>query len=326
MQQIHYQFAIEAESPIAHASENIGNESIAMRRKTRQADGSFAMVPVVTSDTMRHGMREAAANAFLDAAGLLGDGALTRAALRLLYSGGMVTGRGDSGAISLDRFREMVELCPPLALFGGCCDSRVIPGRLQVDDAILVCKENERFVPDWAKALGGELDTCRAFVERNQRVRMDPLLDPMKRKQLTDGEQVEATKQLTAGERAHDTNDAIARDEAKSTMLPRTFETVVQGSLFYWSITCTCLNDLDVDTLNTSLAAFLYRPVVGGKKATGHGRLRVIAARNVEVRRPAETGETLDTSTLGERAGSLFRKHVGERKDAIRSWLGKVDA
>lgn len=321
-----YEFLLCAESPVAHHQENFGNTAIAMRRKVRQSDGTFASVPTLTADTMRHGLREAAALSFLDAAGLLGAESLSRAALRLLYSGGMVTGRGDAGQISLDRYREMVELCPTLGLLGGCCDSRVIPGRLFVEDAQLVCKETQAFMPQWILEQVTVLDTCRSHVEEQQRVRMDPLLDPAKRKLLTQGEQIAITNQLTAGEVAHESNDAIAREDAKSTMLPRSFECIVQGSLFYWAVTCNCLSELDLDTLHVMLAAFLYRPVVGGKRATGHGKLRVVAARDVRILRPSETSDVVDTQALGKRSGELFRTHVGARKEQIKRWLSEVDA
>lgn len=326
MQTVRYEFLLEAESPIAHHQETIGNQAIAARRKVRQPDGTFEMVPVISSDTMRHGLREAAAYSFLDAAGLLSEQALTRAACRLLFAGGMVTGRGDPGAISLDRYREMMALCPPLALLGGCADSRVIPGRLFVEDATLVCVEQETFVPLWIREQMPTLSSCREHVEEQTRVRMDPLLNPEKRHLLTSGEQVAIANQLTAGEAAHETDDAVTRDAAKSTMLPRSFEAVVQGSLFSWSVTCNCLHDLDRDTLHVMLGAFLYRPIVGGKRGTGHGKVRCVAARNVEVLRPKERPETVDPTALGPRSGELFRAHVSERKEQIRKWLAEVDA
>ena len=116
------------------------------------------------------------------------------------------------------------------------------------------------------------------------------------------------------------------RDAAKSTMMPRSFEALAQGSLFSWGVTCHCLNDLDRDTLHVMLGAFLYRPVVGGKKGTGHGKLRCVAAKNVAVLRPAERPETLDPAALAPRSGELFRAHVSERKEAIKAWLSAVDA
>ena len=326
MEQRRYSFVLEAMTPIAHHQETFGNTALCARRKVRQSDGSFAMIPIVSGDTMRHGLREAAALAFLDAAGLLGKESLTRAALRLLFNGGMLTGKGDGGSVSLDKYRELCELCPPLALLGGCCDSRIVPGRLQVEDAVLVCREQARFLEPWTASVTGEPDTCRNHVEEVQRVRMDPMLDPTKRKLLTDGEQVAAAGLLSAGERAHEEADDRLAKDAKSSMLPRSFETIVQGSLFSWSLSCLVTSELDQDTLLVMLAAFLYRPVVGGKRGTGHGQLRVVEARLLNYLRPADTLETVNIGALGKAAGSLFVEHVRERAPRIAEFLRSVDA
>lgn len=329
-EQKRYDFILEAASPIAHASENFGNTSVIMRRRVRQRDGSWQDTPVVSADSMRHGLREAAAYAFLDAAGLLDSQALGEAAIRLLFNGGMVTGKGDASAIKLDAFREMSTLCPPLALLGGCSDNRVIPGRMQVDDAVLICHEQDRFLPEWVtrwlEEQGQQLDTCRAHVEEVQRVRMDPSLDPGKQKLMLPDAQVEVTKRLGSSERAHENDDAIEKAETKSTMMPRRFERVAQGSLFYWSLTCTCMSELDVDTLHTMMACFLSNARVGGKRGTGHGLLRPLVAKDLKIARPAENTSAVDVTALGPRMGSVFRAHVAERREQISAWLKGVNA
>lgn len=334
MQTLKYDFILEAVTPICHSQENFGNESVIMRRRVRQKDGSWAQVPVVTGDTMRHGLREASAYAFLDAAGLLNgeqyknsDAAgLGEAALRLLFTGGMVTGRGDAGKINMDAFRRMVLLCPPLAILGGCTDNRVVPGRLTCDDATLVCHEQARYLPEWVQQWDGlgAIDTCRAHVEEVQRVRMDPSLDPGKRKLLKSSDEVDVTMRLGNSERAHEADDAIARDDSKSSMMPRRFERVAQGSLFYWSVVCHTYSELDEDTFNVMVAAFLSNARVGGKKGTGHGLLRPIAMRNVGMARPAEATTALALD--GQTFGALFRAHVSEHSSEIREWLASVNA
>ena len=327
MEKKRYEFLLRAETPIAHAEGTMGNHSIAMRRKIRLKDGSWAHVPIVTGDTMRHGLREAAAYAFLDAAGLLGSEAqLTEGALRLLFSGGMVTGRGDAGVINLDRYREMVELCPPLALLGGCCDSRVIPGRIECDDALLVCEESRELLPEWIVREAGLLETSRAHIEVVQRVRMDPTLDPGKRKLLAPAAEVATVQRLTAGEAAHEADDAIERVDAKSSMLPRTHEAVVAGSLFSWSVTATSWSALDEDVVHTMIAAFLTDARVGGKRGTGHGRIKALQARGVTVNRPSERTDMLDAGALAPRVGEMFRAHVAERKERIARFLHEANA
>jgi CRISPR type IV-associated protein Csf2 len=323
-----YEFLLEATQPIAHHEGVLGNHALSMRRKVRQPNGAFVDVPVITADTMRHGLREASAYAVLDAAGLIDGERLTAGALRLLFNGGMMSGRGDAGTVNLDEYRELVELIPPLGIFGGCASNRVIPGKVHVDDALLVCAETAHWWPEWQRLAteGQEIAGSRAHIEEVQRVRMDPMLDPGKRKLLTADAQVEATKQLAASEEAHGKNDAIERDQTKSTMMPRTFERVVQGSLFSWSLSATLHSDLDRDTLMTALGVFLSRCVVGGKKGTGHGHLRCIAPRDNSVRRPSEQTDMLDTDALGGKVGELFRSHVRERADRIREFMTRVAA
>lgn len=326
-----YGMLLEAVSPIAHHESNDGNQSIAMRRKVRQPDGSWARVPYITGDSLRHGLREAAAYAFLDAAGLLDEKALSEAATRLLFSGGMITGRGDGAVVNMDRYRELCSLCPPLALLGGCTDNRSVPGRLFVDEATLVCEENRRYLPEWAldwlKEQGtSELDSHRAMMEEVQRVRMDPMLDPGKRALMLPDAQVEVSKRLTDGEVAHATDDAIARDASKSTMMPRRFERLAVGSLFYWRVTCHCMTPLDVDTFHVMVAAYASRMLVGGKRSTGHGQMRVVASRELVVSRPSEDIKAVDVTDLGPRIGQLFVEHVRANREQIVTWLRTVNA
>lgn len=330
MKQVKFEFVLRADQPLAHHSESFGNQAIIARRKVRQPDGGWAHVPIVSGDAMRHGMRESSAYVYLDAAGLLSDGGLSESALRLLFAGGMVT--GSSGGVSkLNDYREMCELVPPLALFGGCAQNRVVPGRLWVDDAVLICSEMAHLLPEWAvevaRADGAELETCRSHVEEVQRVRMDPILDPGKRNLLTAGAREHAEQRMLASENASELDDAKAKDESKSTMMPRSFERVVQGSLFYWSVTATVYSDLDDDTFKVACAAFLADARVGGKRGTGHGLLTPVTGRNVQLARPTERTETIKADQLSTmRVGEVFRSHVAARQERIKTFLQAVEA
>lgn len=330
MKQIRYEFLLEAASPIAHHAETFGNSAVAMRRRTRQPDGSFVQVPIVTGDTMRHQLREAASYALLDAAGLLENPSLTEAALRLLFAGGMLTGVGDASAVKLGEYREMVELVPPLALLGGCAQNRAIPGRIQVDDAVLVCEESRAqwpaWVGEWISAQGCAVSSCRSHIEEVQRVRMDPVLSPEKRALLTTQAEQGALVRLTAHETASATGDVVAVERSKSSMMPRRMETVVAGSLFLWGLSATCVSDLDQDTLHTMVAAFLANASVGGKRGVGCGRIRPVAARDVKVSRPAAETTALELVGPGAGFGERFAAHVSARADRVREFLGRVNA
>jgi len=331
MKTLKYEILLESAQPLAHHSDTYGNTAVAMRRKVRQPDGSFAHVPVVTGDTMRHGLREAAAYALLDAAGLLEEADLSEAALRLLFAGGMITG-SSGGSVKLGDYRTMIDLMPPLALLGGCVQNRSIPGRLIVDDATLVCDETRHLLPThvlaWVIAHQGtdEIASCRAHVEEVTRVRMDPVLDPSKRQLLTDGAQGEAERRLLASEAASSRGDVVARGREKSTMLPRSFETVVAGSLWWWTVEAQCWG-MDEESFHVMLGAFLRRARVGGKKATGHGLMRPVHGWNCHVRRPAESLDDLEVEdVLGRRVGTLFHQHVSERSEKLAAFLREVKA
>lgn len=321
-----YELVLEAASPICHAEGTIGNHSMLMRRKVRTPRG-FEEVPIITADTLRHKLREASSFALLDAAGMT-NGSLTESALRLLFNGGMVTG-SDGGTVKLDAYRELVTLIPSLGLFGGCAQNRIVPGRLTVEDALLICTDTERYLSAWqldcAKKLG-VVDTHSAYVENVQRVRMDAMLNPDMRKLLTEGEQVRVVQQLTAGERASAAGDDVEKQANKSKMLPRTFECVSRGSLFAWAVEAIVSDDLEEDVFNVAVLAFLARAVVGGKQGTGHGKLSVVAANEVQMRSPSREHEAIDTTALGLKVGQLFRQHVEAHKKQVQSFFATCSA
>jgi hypothetical protein len=326
MRRIRYELVLEAKSPIAHHSGSIGNHATIMRRRVRTQNG-WEEVPIITSDTLRHKLREASSLALLDAAGMT-DSALTESSLRLLFNGGMVTG-SDGGAVKLDAYRELVELVPSLGLFGGCAQNRIVPGRLTVEDAVLICEETRRWLSPWqvstAEAIAS-LDTYSAHVEEAQRVRMDAMLNPAMRKLLTTDAQVEVTKRLTTGEAASAKGDAVERESSKSAMLPRTFERIAVGSLFGWAVEAIVQSELDEDVFNVAVLAFLSRAVVGGKSGTGHGQLTVVAANEVKLATPSREHEAFDTKALGLKVGQAFKAHVEARKDRIKEFLREVIA
>lgn len=326
MKRKRFEFVLEAESPIAHHSGTLGNHATIMTRKVRTSRG-WEEVPCITADTMRHKMREASSFALLDAAGLL-EGTLSEAALRLLFNGGMVTG-SDGGAVKLDAYRELVELVPALGLFGGCAQNRIIPGRLVVEDAMLICDETKRYCSAWQVKTAEDvapLDTYSAHVEQAQRVRMDSMLNPTMRKLLTDEAHAKVAARLTSGERASEADNAIEKDQNKSAMLPRTFERIATGSLFAWSVEAVVQSELDEDVFNVTTMAFLSRAVVGGKSGTGHGKLRVLAANEIKMAAPSREHEAVDTHALGLKVGRLFQAHVQERSDRIKKFFAEVSA
>ena len=340
IQQHRIEFLLEAEQPIKHLAESFGNMGIIASRKVRQSDGTIASVPMVSGDAMRHGIREAIAHEVLrklpatDANGKDATSqGLSEAALRLLFAGGMVTGRGDSGSVKMGEYRKMVGLMPWLGFLGGCAENRTIPGRLEVSDATLVCAESERHLSPWVleelAALGNpHQDTFRSYVENVQRVRMDPSLDPAKRLYL-DGDAADAIdRRLEASATAAaDGNDA-ARESTKSTMMPRRFERIIEGALFHWSVTVTLTTELEEDAFYTALCAFLGNMIVGGGRSVGHGKMRVLKAHRAILRTAAQDSESgeLGIEMVRKDVGRMFFGHMAERGAEMLEYLKTVNA
>lgn len=333
METIRYEFILEAIEPIAHHSETIGNEAIVMRESVRQPDGTFVDVPIITGDTLRHGLREVGAYAYLDAAGKLDDPQLTEGALRLLFNGGMMTGKGSSGVINLDTYRRMSTLLPLLPLLGGCTDQRIVPGNVEVNRALVICEETwprllrqAPWLADAMKHLGESVGVAAEHIDEEQRVRMDPTLVPAKRLLMSSDAQVSVNKRLGSSEKAHTENDAIEARDSKSSMMPRRFEVVKTGTLFHWAVTARVYSPLERDTWNLMVGLFLANARVGGKRGTGHGTIRARHAVNVNLRPFApETSALVPTDASGN-IGKMFREHVAAHAAEIDQLLKTVVA
>lgn len=324
MQTTRYEFIVRAEEPVAHHSGSIGNVSVFMRKKIRVPGGSVISVPEITGDSIRHKLREAAVYATLDAAGILDDPQLSRGALRLLFNGGMVTGKGDATNINLDRYRQLVALFPPLALFGGCADNRLLPGQLNVDALNCLCSETMGLAPQWAKQwledTGEAVTSYRQLTERATRVRMDPELIPEKVLLLSESDQIACNNRLLAQELAHEDGDSIAAGKTKSAMMPRSFERLIQGTLFWGGVEARTYSDLEFDAFQYIFACLLTNFRVGGKAATGHGRLSFVKGCRIPFSLQPAVAEDA-TSELSAKVGTLYRARITERADELKKFL-----
>lgn len=321
------EMVLRAEQPIAHHEGVEGNEGIVMRETVFSPQGRKTRVPIITGDTIRHGLREASARATLEAAGLL-DAVHGESALRLLFAGGQMLKGTDT--LRLDDYREMVDLFPPLALLGGCAGNRIIPGQLEVGRAYLVCEESAHLLPPWVHAwadeIGIERNGARAHIERVQRVRMDPSLRPEMRALLSPEARETVERKLLRSDAASDADDDAEKLKTKSAMLPFAYETIAAGSFFFVRIHARTTSILQHDMLHVMLAAWLARPVVGGKRGTGCGLLHLVECRGmtrVEMAPAASDAMMFGTSSPEV---ARFLAHVGERAERLGVWLAGISA
>lgn len=331
-QQTRYEFIVRVDGAgLAHHRGTVGNVSMIMRRKVRRPGGEIVQCPTVTGNSVRHKLREAATYLTLEAAGLLGeDASMSRGALRLLFNGGMVTGKGDASVVSIDKWRELVSIFPTLALCGGCMDNGPRPGQLNVDELSLICSENLGIMPEWVKAWLTEnnegVSSWRPLTARSQRVTMDPELSPEKVKLLSDGEQIAVYDKQRLRELAHSTGDAKLAKANKSTMMPRSFQHIIPGALMWGGVEARTYNDIEFDAFNYIFAGLISNFRVGGLAREGFGKLSFLKGHKVPFALQPQIGESLDDALAGK-VGTLFRARITERKDDIARWLrGNVNS
>lgn len=328
MKQHRIEMILRAAEPTAHHSETFGNTALIMREKMRMRDGRFEAIPIITGGTMRHGLRRSSAYVYLAAAGLLDEPGLTEASSRLLFNGGVIAG-ASGGGVKLGEYHEIVDLCPMLRILGGCAQNRTMDGRSEIGSAVLICGESLELLPEWvSEYLDSQktfVDTHRSHVEEVTRVRMDSLLQAGDRELLLPGEKARVEGRMIAHEAASEGGDAKKKDANKSTMMPRSFERVVRGSLWYWTMDFTTYSTLDEDTMWTMILGFATNIKVGGKKAERHGRMEVAHAREFELAKPVESVE-FALASKADAKGALFKRHVQERREKIREFLQTVVA
>lgn len=324
MQLERYELLVRAQDPIVHSEGSIGNESSFARKKIIARDGSVVSIPYISANSIRNRFRRAGALGTLREAGLLDDPQLSEGALRLLFSGGGLTGKGDAAVINIGRYRELVALFPPLALFGGATDNRPIDGQLNVDEALLLCLETAHkfspFVRAWVDESGFQLGSCRQYIESIQHVGMDPTQRQETFGLLSDAAKANVQGRQLASAKAHEDGDAKLAKENKSSMIPYTFERMVEGSVLAMGFEVRIYSPMDRDVFAFAMKHLLSSFRVGGKANVGHGRLEYVKGARVDY----EVGKIAvasDDSTIAAESGALYRAHVQQRKEELAAWL-----
>jgi hypothetical protein len=224
----------------------------------------------------------------------------------------------------------MVDLFPPLALFGASTQGTIPEGQMFVEPLELLCSENAPYLPEhvaaWAREHGGALADAWDHVETVNGVALDATTDPNKRRLLSAGARAGVDDRLLKRENATAMDDDVAKQDSKSTLMPYTWQEIVKGSLFYWQLRCDCYSALEVDTFMVALGCALADLRVGGRRRAGNGRLTFVAGWNVQLQR-SEAAEPFAPNALSAASvGDLFRSHVRERKDKIADFLKTVSA
>lgn len=139
-------------APLHHGAGNSGNTSLLRTHQSvNPHTGEQSHTPYVSSNSVRHGLRDALAWHAVRALDIPQE-SLPKGVVDLLWSGGAVTTTGAKTDLALAR--RVDTFYPALGLLGYAARSDITAGTLRVSDLILACAENAWRLPEGLPGLG----------------------------------------------------------------------------------------------------------------------------------------------------------------------------
>jgi len=318
---VRYDVLITSLTPIVHSSGTVGNEALLMTERVVDPDDPQGLpqdVPCLTGNSLRHALREALAHLTLRTLDLE-LGSLPVAAQHFLLSGGSLGRQAET--LDVAGYRRALELFPYLGLFGGGLGSLLIPGKLQVAYAILLCAQNAwrvRLLCPPLTELAGDLQPAEEYRERRQATRHDARRGLLARHALRPEDRDAWEQSLSSEEGATDSNQMIFA-----------YEAVCAGARWLWQVGGVLMTPLEHSALVCALLALGARGQLGAKGATGHGAvaLRAVHASG-ETSSLAEGLRALDQDARIEATARQFAgpylDHVVMNRTDLLAWLTAI--
>lgn len=238
-------------SSVSHGGEHAGTTGFLRREKIIQPDGRPTQVPVISGNAVRGLLRDISAGITFE---LLGRPELPLPVFDFLWSGGALAKAGAGHAITTSELRELRRLVPHVGLFGGAGGGRIIEGRVQIGKMTPICQETAHLLP--AGAAGeGELPSIWDLTQIEEFTRRD------------DAKRPQLTEQALA-----DNGDSVDREVAQQ--MRYGIQTLAAGARLHWWLAMSGVSDLEVAQLRATLGEWVRSGChIGGRSATGHGRL-----------------------------------------------------
>lgn len=253
---LHLEGAATLLSSLIHGGEHAGTIGYLRREKFIQPDGTVAEVPVVSGNAVRGVLRRHSARLLWEQ---LGRPELDLPTFHVLMSGGALAKAGAGHVLSSPQLQELYQLVPHVSVFGAAGGGRIIGGRLQVGKMVPVCAETAHVMPD-----GIDTSTVRPvhdLLQIEEYSRLDSAKQPAELVMLADAD----------GDGDGDPDDGVP-----ATQMRYGHETLAVGTLLHWWLRLRAPNDLEVACLAAALRSWAAAGAhLGGRSATGHGRVAV---------------------------------------------------
>jgi hypothetical protein len=235
---------IEALSPIHHGGDEKTGSTPVLRSLTHYdpIEARHVRLPFISGNALRGVLRRLVMRDLLDRLGMTEVGAALHHAL---FTGGILESTDDGGGqLDLAFRRGLRDLVPPIALFGTAAGNQLVPGILRVEHAMPVCREYRAYLPaPWGDDPRAQ-QSVRTFTDVSFATRRDDL--------RADREEDEQARQMKID-----------------------FECFIAGTLFVHGFTLHYATPVEASCLRHLLQVWALDPRIGGKSASGYGRLRL---------------------------------------------------
>lgn len=301
-------------SSLSHGGEHAGTTGYLRREKIVQPDGAVEQIPVVSGNSLRGILRDYAAEAFWSA---LGRPELPAPVFHLLWSGGSLAKAGAGHVLGARQLQRVRGLVPLVSLFGGSGAGKIIEGKLRVGKLVPICAETVHITPEGLRddepRSVWECLQVEEFTRRDdaKRDRLHGAIEGLAPRRLESGE---AGRLMTVEPHA----PAVEESDAPAQQMRYGVETIAAGTRLHWWVTLH-----DATAVEMALFAVAVEQwsadgaAIGGRAATGHGRLKLDVAQWQHQTPTVSVGQALDTRGRDELA-----EHCAEHRDSILEALG----
>jgi len=230
-----------AQTPISHGSDDKLGNDISLRRLKYHVNGKYKEIPVISANSLRGILRRRIMTDFMERMNYKCN---SKKIFRFLMAGGILeeVSKKDSGILNLSMREEIRKLMPPIDLLGGTLGNQNFDGKLDVMPIQVICKELEEFLPSNTEIAPDK--SIHEFIDWDFATTKDPLGG-------SDGE----------GD--------------KSAQMIYNWEVFVPGTPFTLGFVLRDADEIVKGCFIRLLNLWHEYPVIGGKAATGHGRVKI---------------------------------------------------
>lgn len=301
-------------SSISHIDQRAGTISLFRRQKIVDPAGAVAAVPVVKGNALRGVLRRYCAEVFTAA---LGRPRLPPPVFDLLFSGGSLAKAGAGHVLSARQLVTVRDLIPMVSVFGGSGAGRIIEGKLSVLDLTPICVETAHLLPAGI-AEASPPPPCRELLQVEEFTRRDDAKNPAYAPLIDDPSMLPAATSTDSGHLIPAGDDTGRPGLERIMQMRYGAETLAAGTRLHWGIRIRHATDVEISLLAAGLDAWITDGAhIGGRAATGHGRLRLDVHQWQTVTPATTVGEALAVTGRDDLAD-----HIAANRAEILDTLG----